>query len=430
MDESFENEAQELPDGSNQGQSPRSAGSSTSQAAKRGFRTGNACDQCKRRKTKCSGRAPCEACQKAAYTCHFDDGRISKSQLKVKTSADDNQVQHLLNGVLNSIKYNETSVFDGLLHALRSGGNPAEVANHLEHNLDALQKRGIIPNEDIDQTYLLSLANKVTSDHLSSRDAERSTESRQYSFVFEDPHTVVQGSNEAGLHGGENSRNQFPSPRPRDGLSHHASPENDSFVQHSNQNSHSGSRHPRLRASRSGIGANEPMNNVHVDGGQYYSVTPYQTGDPATSTYSPNAYMQNQPAMAVEQHNALQDPNLDYYPINMEGQSHSLGNMQTTPYTFSYGPGNAYASLPAQQDPTLTSLPWLQAAPVPPKQGGTDVSPDVPFYSMQAPISPPQQSKAQTQAAVQAMPPQYYHHHLQQPQRRNPDESTTPRRPP
>lgn len=154
---------------------------------KRGLRTGNTYDQCKRRKTKCSDRTPYDTYHKAAYSYRFDDRRTSRSN-RLKPPTVDKQVQHLLAGVLNAIKYNETPVFDGLLHSLRNHKSSSEVAEHLQLNLDALQSRGIIPNESIDQDYLLDLVGKVTVDDVDGLlRSGLSTEDREYSFIFKHP---------------------------------------------------------------------------------------------------------------------------------------------------------------------------------------------------------------------------------------------------
>lgn len=322
----------------------------------------------------------------------------------MKAPTDDNQVQPLLNAVLNSIKYNETSVFDGLLHSLRNGATSTEVADHLRHNLDALQSRGIIPDEDIDQSYLLNLASKVTNDNVDiSLRPGLTTEDREYSFIFEDP-----------KHGKE-PISQRGEPRP--------SPQAPPYLQQSTL------RTPNFNFERAG----EPQTSTGANVDGYPSTTTYQASGPAPPhalAHTSSAYMHNQRASGVGRHSALQDLNLDYFPISSDGQLHGLSDLQTGQYTQSHIQDNAYAFHTMDEDPSMTSWPRPHTVPAVARREGTNVYADGSFDHM-GPLTLPQQQRQQMQTHIPtpAILPQYHHHNIQQLHQQYPNPGPASRRP-
>lgn len=158
------------------------------QASARGVRISNACQQCKRRKTKCTGRpSPCEACEKASYACQFDEKPESKSKLKTTSSSEDDIIQSLLNGLLNAMKHNDAHVLGELFRSLRTDGSPQEVAAHLRQNLSVLQDRGIISNLSVDDDDLIALAQRVISGSAENMATDTDRHSQEMSLTEKQP---------------------------------------------------------------------------------------------------------------------------------------------------------------------------------------------------------------------------------------------------
>lgn len=306
--------------------------------------------------------------------------------------------------MLNSIKYNETPVFDGLLYSLRNDATSTEVADHLRHNLDALQSRGIIPNESIDQSYLLNLASKVTIDNVdSSLRPGLSTEDREYSFIFEDP-----------KHGKEPISQRGES-RP--------SPQAPPYSQQTLL------RTPNFNFE--GAGESQTSTGANVDG--YPSTTTYRACDPAPPhalAYTSNAYMHNQRAPGAGRQSALQDLNLDYFPISSNGQPYSLSGLQTSQYTHSHIQENAYAFHTIDQDSSMTSWPWSHTVPATVSRESTEVHADGTLDHMQSLILAGQQrQQMQTHVSTQVFLPQYHHHNVQLLHQQYPNPGPASRRP-
>ncbi|KAK5103045.1 hypothetical protein LTS08_003848 [Lithohypha guttulata] len=143
---------------------------SIGQRQRRNSRTTNACEQCQRRKTKCSGQpSPCEACEKAELICQFETKPHVRSRLRITYSAEDERLQYLLNGVLNALKHNDDQSLNRLIEALQQDRPPQEIAMHLRHNLDVLQNQGHIPKRDVDDEDLLALASRLDTENRSSQ---------------------------------------------------------------------------------------------------------------------------------------------------------------------------------------------------------------------------------------------------------------------
>lgn len=160
---------------------------SGTQRSRRGSRTSNACEQCQRRKTKCTGPPVCEACAKVGLVCHFETKITLKTRMRSTYSAEDERLQYMLNGLLSALKHNEAQMVNELVSVLQANRSPQEIATHLRQNLLALQENGHIPRKDIDDAGLISLISRLDTPNLLTQfsvdgDADgESTESPQSS---------------------------------------------------------------------------------------------------------------------------------------------------------------------------------------------------------------------------------------------------------
>lgn len=152
-------------------------------ATMRKSRTLNACEPCKRRKTKvcflqenvnkhslsqiqCSGRpGPCTACVRADYSCSF---RVKHNSAKKNLAPDVSQQgeMFLLNGILQSLKYGATMPLMHFIEALRSGCGPRDLADALRPNLEALQDQGLLAKTKMNDLDLMCLAEKSCSNRM------------------------------------------------------------------------------------------------------------------------------------------------------------------------------------------------------------------------------------------------------------------------
>lgn len=343
-------------------------------------------------------------------------------------------MQHLLKGVLNAIKYNEPLILDGLLRSLRHDGTPTEVANHLRHNLDALQRREIIPSEHIDRETLLSLATKMTiGDSSSPCQLGSSTASREYSFVFEDPKSAEQDATRAGRSIDGAAQKRTVNLHPHDNSKHRSSAENDP---HSHRRdlrppfqTPPGLQQLPVHTPEHDFGsANEPVSNIIADAALHASIIPYQPGSPSVTphalAYYPNPFLPLQDHYGAGQglYHPEENFSVDYYSESAD--------LQPSLYTVSNSPENSYGPLPIQPNLTLPSSAWMHSATVSPSLVSTEGYPNRSLTPTQPSYFPQQQMQVQTHAPTQVAPTQFHHHKLQQSQRRHPKVRTAARAPP
>ncbi|KAK5939345.1 hypothetical protein PMZ80_008649 [Knufia obscura] len=130
----------------------------STRAQRRGLRTTNACEACKKRKTRCSGPpGTCDACRKVETFCHFNARLDTRRKLAYKPAAVQERQQYILHGLLQILKFGDEDEILKLINLIRSEASPQDIASCLRENVQSLQGRGILQNLDIDETDIMSL---------------------------------------------------------------------------------------------------------------------------------------------------------------------------------------------------------------------------------------------------------------------------------
>lgn len=147
---------------------------SSTRAQRRGSRTTNACEACKKRKTKvhilnsrsrgllihwqCSGPpGPCEACHKVETFCHFNARLDTRRKLAYKPAAVQERQQYILHGLLQILKFGDDDEILKLINLIRGQALPQEIAACLRQSIKSLQDRGILQPLAVDETDIMSL---------------------------------------------------------------------------------------------------------------------------------------------------------------------------------------------------------------------------------------------------------------------------------
>ncbi|KAK5079507.1 hypothetical protein LTR70_006499 [Exophiala xenobiotica] len=152
-----------------------SSSSSTSnvlstRAQRRGSRTTNACEACKKRKTKCSGPpGPCEACHKVETFCHFNARLDTRRKLAYKPAAVQERQQYILHGLLQILKFGDDDEILKLINLIRGQALPQEIAACLRQSIKSLQDRGILRALSVDETDIMSLGLQGLFSHRSGK---------------------------------------------------------------------------------------------------------------------------------------------------------------------------------------------------------------------------------------------------------------------
>ncbi|KAK5310004.1 hypothetical protein LTR93_012129, partial [Exophiala xenobiotica] len=128
-------------------------------------RTGSACQSCKKRKTKCTGRpGPCANCSKTGTYCHFDLRLDGRRKHAYEATDIHYRQQFILDALLRSIKYNDADLVQRFVEAIRLGRPLLEVATALQDNIRALKSKLLSKEHQVTQSDMISLALNCLSD--------------------------------------------------------------------------------------------------------------------------------------------------------------------------------------------------------------------------------------------------------------------------
>ncbi|KPI35959.1 uncharacterized protein AB675_10428 [Cyphellophora attinorum] len=142
----------------------------TKQQTKTKSRTSNACEACKRRKTKCTGSpSPCDVCVKAETYCCFNPKLDTRRKVAYTSSNVQDRQQFMITALLQTIKHTSEDDLQQLIRKIRGPPRPDDVAVCLRKHFDTLQAKNLIPKMAFDNTDVISFALQGLCGHRKGR---------------------------------------------------------------------------------------------------------------------------------------------------------------------------------------------------------------------------------------------------------------------
>ncbi|OQU95667.1 Fungal Zn2-Cys6 binuclear cluster domain-containing protein [Cladophialophora immunda] len=115
---------------------------SLSSIVKQGARKiSTACGSCKRKRTKCTGGNPCEACARGKHVCIYDASSDQRRKVALRRNVEElasvrQEVEHykqLLGGIIAIIRAGDTNANRDLICMIRSGLGLSQLAAHVRN---------------------------------------------------------------------------------------------------------------------------------------------------------------------------------------------------------------------------------------------------------------------------------------------------------
>jgi hypothetical protein len=151
-------------------------------------RTSNACEACKRRKTKVSpsnppvlvtdadfhsqcsgGPSPCNVCKRAETFCNFNPKLDTRRKVAYSSSTIQDRQQYMITGLLKTLKHAPEDDMQELLSLIRGPSQPDAVASCLQKQFATLKTRGLLHEAAIDDTDVISFGLQAICGHRKGR---------------------------------------------------------------------------------------------------------------------------------------------------------------------------------------------------------------------------------------------------------------------
>lgn len=107
-------------------------------------RVSAACEACKKRRSRCTGRPPCQRCQNLGTECVFDLSLDMRRRAALQRTINESRLhQETLNGLIEGIRSGPSDHLDSLFQFIRSDASRDEVMNAIRRFWKDIENQGL-----------------------------------------------------------------------------------------------------------------------------------------------------------------------------------------------------------------------------------------------------------------------------------------------